>query len=369
MQTSSLRYAVIGCAASIAPAHLGAIARIPGARVAALCGLDRDDGERRAAEAGCAFFPDHRDLLSQTKPDVAVICTPHPTHATIAIDCLEAGAHVLVEKPMAVEVAEADAMIAAAEKAGRVLAVCFQERFRPAVQQARAFMAAGGLGSLARVLCVEPSLRTAAYFKSAPWRGTWRGEGGGVLLNQASHALDLVSHLVGLPVTVSGRTRTRFHAIECEDSAQAVFEYPNGAPGYFTASTAEWGVPRQLQILGDRACVELSGDDLSIRRLEPALSAFMSTSSDPKGKPAVLTSRPDLGAAPSPGHLAVHRDLWEAITAGREPRCSGREGLSSLEMANAIALSSHQGRPVSLPVDREAYRALMRRLTSPSAPG
>jgi UDP-N-acetyl-2-amino-2-deoxyglucuronate dehydrogenase len=358
-----LTYAVIGCSASVAPAHVGAIARIPGAHVGGVCGRDDADGVRLAAEAGCPSFPDHGALLSAVKPDVAVVCGPHTSHAAIAIDCLAAGAHVLVEKPIAAEVAEADAMIAAADKAGRLLAVCFPERFRPAVENARAFIAAGGIGSLVRVLCVEPLLRTAAFYRSAPWRGTWKGEGGGVLMNQAARTLDLIAYLVGPPARVSGWTRTRFHSIECEDSAQAMFEYPNGSPGYLSVSTAEWGVPRQIQIVGDQACIELVGEKLVIRRFDPALSAFMSSSRDPKAKPTVQTDEPDLSTAPSPsGPLAVHLDLGEAIRNGREPRCSGRAGRMSLEMANAIVLSSFEKRPVALPVDREAYRALLREL-------
>jgi UDP-N-acetyl-2-amino-2-deoxyglucuronate dehydrogenase len=357
-----LTYAVIGCGASIAPAHLSAIAKVPAARVVGLCGLDGTDGQRRAAAVGCPFFADHRALLSALKPDVAVVCTPHTFHAEIAIDFLNAGAHVLVEKPMAVEVTEGDAMVAAARGAGRHLAVCFQERFRPAVERARAFIAGGGLGSLVRVLCVEPLLRTTAYYRCAPWRGTWNGEGGGVLLNQAAHTLDLVAYLVGLPAKVTGWTRTRFHSIECEDSAQAMFEYPNGAPGYVTASTAEWGVAKQVQIVGDQACVELSGDKLTIRRFDPALSAFMAASSDPKGKPAVTTDVIDAGPAAASGHHAVHLDFSDAIRKGREPRCTGHGGLNSLEIANAIVLSSYEERTVSLPLDRDAYRSLLRGL-------
>ncbi len=184
----------------------------------------------------------------------------------------------LVEKPIAVEVAEADKMIAAADAARRLLAVNFQERFRPAVDAAHQFMVTGELGDLVRVLCVEPWFRTAAYYHSATWRGTWRGEGGGVLMNQAPHTLDRLCYLVGSPASVWGWTRKLRHMIETEDTAQAMLVYPNGAPGYVEVSTVEAGSPPELQIVGNRMALEFRGESLTIRRFQPSLSKFSATS-------------------------------------------------------------------------------------------
>src|SRR6185436_16441548 len=128
-----LRYALIGCAGVVAPLHVQALAQLPAARLAGMSDVNAAPGAARAAEAGRPFFQDHRELLAAVRPDVAVICAPHPFHAPIALDCFAAGVHVLVEKPMAVEVAEADAMNAAADAAGRLLAVSFQQRFRPLI--------------------------------------------------------------------------------------------------------------------------------------------------------------------------------------------------------------------------------------------
>ena len=132
-----LRLVIIGCAASIVPTHLRALAQLPEAQIVGMADLNAERGAARAADAGCPFFVDHRTLLAELRPDVAVITTPHPFHPPIALDCFAAGAHVLVEKPMAVDVAEADAMIAAADAAGRILAVNFQQRFRPAIVRVR----------------------------------------------------------------------------------------------------------------------------------------------------------------------------------------------------------------------------------------
>jgi predicted dehydrogenase len=296
-------------------------------------------------------------MLAELRPDVAVICAPHPFHLALALDSFAAGAHVLVEKPMAVTVGEADRMIAAAADAGRVLAVNFQQRFRPVIARARALIEAGELGPLVRVLCVEPWFRTAAYYRSAGWRGTWRGEGGGVLLNQAPHSLDLLIHLAGMPVKVWGWARTLRHVIECEDSAQAMLEYANGAPGYLTMSTVEAGQQR-LQIVGERAALELAGQQLTITRFSPSLREQMLNSPQLFEAPK-LSAETEVLSGDGGGHLAVYRDLAAAIASGGRPRADGPEGRQSLELANAIIFSSFAERAVALPLDRDAYEHLL----------
>lgn len=356
--TAGMRYAIIGSAAGIAATHLQALTRLPGAQIVGMSDVAVERGAARAAEYHCPFFASHRDMLAEVRPDIAVITTPHPFHAPIAIDCLQAGAHVLVEKPLAVEVAEGDAMIAAADRAGRILAVNYQQRFRPVIEHARKMIDAGELGSLVRVLMVEPWYRTAFYYKSAAWRGTWKGEGGGVLMNQGPHPLDLLCHLAGPPAKVWGWTRTVAHAIECEDTAQAMLEFPNGAPGYLTLSTVEAGLQRRLQVVGDKAALELVNEELTITRFSPSLSEFRANSPEMWAQPARTV---ETVAIPGDGggHLAVYQDLEAAIAEGRRPRCDAREALMSLELADAIILSSYSGQPVTFPIDRAAYSQLL----------
>jgi predicted dehydrogenase len=354
----ALRFAVIGGAASIAATHFRALKELPRAQVVGLSDINVEGVKARAAEIGCPAFTDHKEMLRELRPDVAVIVAPHPLHAPIAFDAFDAGAHVLVEKPISVEVAEADRMIAAADAAGRLLVVNFQQRFRPVIERARALVDEGAIGELVRTLCIEPWFRPAAYYRTASWRGTWKGEGGGVLMNQAPHTMDILCHLAGLPKQVWGWTRTRAHAIEVEDSAQAMFEYPNGAPGYLQISTVEAGAEQRTDIIGDRGSLSISGSQLTITRFEPALREHMAESQEMFSSPKVHTETIDL-PGDAGGHLAVYRDLVAAITEGRRPRVDGREGLMSLELANAIILSSHTGQPVTLPVDRAAYSALL----------
>lgn len=360
--SSSLRYAIIGGAAGIAPSHIRALQQLPGAQIVGLSDINAEGGAARAAELGCAFFVDHRAMLAELKPDVAVICAPHPFHPPLALDAFAAGAHVLVEKPIAVSVGEADTMIEAADRAGRLLVVSFQQRFRPAVEHIRGLIDAGELGTLVRVLCVEPWYRPAAYYRSASWRGTWQGEGGGVLMNQAPHTLDLLCALVGLPHKVWGWTRTIAHAIEVEDTAQAMLEYSNGAPGYLSINTVEHGLKQRIEIIGDRAALEWVGDQLTIHRFKESLSDFRANSTSMYAAPEIVSEQITLPPGDGGGHLAVYRDLQDAIATGRTPRTDGSSALMALELANAITLSSHTDRAVTLPIDRAAYGALLAEL-------
>ena len=361
-----LRYVIIGCAASIAPNHLKALAQLP-AQIVGMADLAAEPGAARAAEYNTPFYTDHNQMLAETTPDIAVICTPHPFHAPIALDCFRAGAHVLVEKPLAVEVAEGDMMISAAAAADRILAVNFQQRFRPAIEYAQRFIAAGELGSLTRALCFEPWFRTDTYYRSAAWRSTWRDEGGGVLVNQAIHTLDLFCYLIGEPTSVTGWVRAFGHSTQCEDTAQAMLEYANGAPGYFHANTIEAGLKGRIQLVGDHATLELVGDTLTVTRYAQPLSVFRATSPDIWATPTTTSEAIALPPGDGGGHLAVHRDLQAAIHERRAPRCDGHSALMSLELANAIIFSGVTGRATTLPLDRSAYAALLADLRSGAA--
>jgi len=353
-----MRVAIIGAAAGIAGQHLQALSQLPAVQIVGMADIAAERVAARAAEHGCPWYTDHQQLLAEVRADIVVICTPHPLHAALAIDALRAGAHVLVEKPLAVTVAEGDAIVAAADAAGRVVAVNFQQRFRPAIERARAMVVGGELGALVRVLCVEPWYRTQAYYASASWRGTWRGEGGGVLMNQAPHPLDLLCHLAGQPTLVWGRARTLGHQIETEDMAHAMLEYAGGVPGYLYFSTVEAGLPRRMELVGDRAALEIVEDRVTLHRFTPALSEHRASSSELFGRPTTAVEVLDL-PGDGGGHLAVYRDLLDALATGRRPRCDAREALMSLELANAVIGSAVLGVPLALPLDRARYDAVL----------
>lgn len=355
----ALTVALVGAGANIAGQHLDAITQIPELELVAVCDVS-PTAEARLVErgVGAPFYRDSESLLAAVAPDIVAITTPHPFHLPVALAAFAAGAHVLVEKPIAVSASEADALIAAAERADRSLAVSFQHRFSPLTERLYQWVAAGELGAPQRVALSEPWLRTAAYFDAAPWRATWRGEGGGVLLNQAPHALDLLTYLLGLPQRVTGVSRTQRHAIETEDTVHALLEWDDGCIGYFTSSTTEPETGRRLELVCDRAKVIADGNVLRRTDYQPSLSEHAATDPEPFGSPT-LQARPSEELSSAATHLPVYRDLIAAIFEQRAPRCDGVQGRASLELANAIALSSWTDAPVSLPLDRAAYDAAL----------
>ena len=224
-------------------------------------------------------------MLGELKPDVAVVITPHYNHAEIAIACLQAGCNVLVEKPMALEVAEADAMIAAAQASGKLLAINFQHRQRPEVRAARRLIQEGRLGKLQRINMVTPWPRSAAYYGQASWRATWPGEGGGVLMNQAPHDLDLVCHLMGRPDAVVAWTRTTLHKIEVEDTATALLSWDSGATGYLHVSTAEAGPREEIEIVGTGGILKIGMGTLKFNEYDADVAEFLATTPQVWAKP------------------------------------------------------------------------------------
>jgi len=360
-----LKHVIIGVGAGVLNMHRPALA-LEVVKMVGVSDIDAEIGYQRAKELGCAFYADYQELLAETKPDVAVILTPHPFHAVLAIDCLRAGAHVLVEKPMAVQAAEADAMVEAATAAGRLLAVNFQHRHRADVRTARKLIAQGALGKLQHVDMTATWPRTARYFQAVSWRGSWLGEGGGVLMNQAPHQLDLLCYLFDLPERVVAWTRTALHHIETEDTVQAMMEWPSGMLGSLHISTAEVGCAERLEIVGTGGSLQFSKEGaLTFERLKTDFRTFMAESDNPFGQPAKQAAAVELEAG-SGDHLAVYRNLHEAILSGAPLICDGIEGRKALELANAMTLSSHTGSTIPLPLDRQKYAALLAELKAKS---
>lgn len=365
-QTESLKHVVIGVGANVFEMHRPAL-ELDVVNLVGVSDLDVQKGEQRAAELGCPFFADYHDMLRQTHPDVAVVMTPHPFHAAVAVSCLESGCHVLVEKPMAVHVGEADAMIEAAKDAGRLLAVNFQHRHRPEVRAVHKLIREGHLGRVQHVDMTMAWPRRRNYYQKVAWRGTWTGEGGGVSMNQAPHNLDLLCHLLGMPGRVTAWARTTLHHIETEDTIQAMLEWPGGGLGSLHISTAEAGRPERLEIVGTKGVVQLGSGKVSLERLPQDLEDFLAEDANPFAEPVVESAAVELGEGAG-NHVAVYRNLHDAIRSGAPLVCDGVEGRMSLELTNAMLLSSHLERVVTLPLDRAAYvHFLEERKASPVA--
>jgi predicted dehydrogenase len=305
-------------------------------------------------------------FAAHPEADAVAVLTPHAAHAEQTIAGLRAGFHVLVEKPMALQVRDAQAMVAAAEEADRLLAVNFQQRLRPEVQAAKELLRSGALGKLQRMSLVVTWPRSRSYYLMADWRATWRGEGGGVLMNQAPHDLDLVCHLLGLPRRLVAWNRTNYHHIEVEDTISAMLEWPGGAGGYIHISTQESDLSGQLVLVGTGGVLTLEPGKLAFEQFETDVHTFLETA-DPFDR---VASQPVSVALPAGAgnHAAVHANFRAAIRGEADLVCPGAEGVASLMLANAMIASSRMDQPVSLPLDAGAYADLLAGLQAGGSP-
>ncbi len=361
-----LRVAVIG-AGAMGRQHSAAMAAgVPGMRLVAVCDAHAETARAVGAAAGVRCFTEVADLLATRCADAVVIAVPHPLHAAAAIACVEAGLHVLCEKPLADTVGAADAMLRAARKHGVALGVMLQLRADPAVRRMLEFARGGGLGRIVRAELVVTEFRTQHYFDSNPWRATWRGEGGGVLLNQAAHRLDLFAQTAGLPASLLARNETRLHDIEVEDTAEALLRYPDGGSGYVYCSTAEAAGGGGMEIVGDLGRIILRNGRVACVRHPGGVAAFARSSTEVWGQSPTEEVFHARTGQETLLQRAVLRNFARHVLGGEPLLCDAASGLASLELANAMMLSSASGQSVSLPVDRAAVDVLLARLRAAS---
>ena len=366
MAQDKVRFGVIGTG-GMGSGHCNMIPQLPETRLTAICDTEPSTRETMARKYEVPGFATHTELLDSGLVDAVVIATPHYFHPPIAIEAFSKGIHVLSEKPLSVTVSAADAMLAAARASGKKFAVMYQMRSEPQNIAARKIVESGALGPLYRTSLVMGWYRSQAYYNSGGWRATWSGEGGGVLINQAPHYLDLFTWLGGLPTKITGQTRTRLHDIEVEDEAFATLEYENGAHGYLYASTTEAPNQNMLEICGDKGKLVLDNGKLRVYTLDRSLREFTQNATEmwagPKSQ-EVPVELPQEGAFK--GHGAITQNLARAILYGEPLMSPGEEGLNAVELINGIILAGKTGRTVSVPVDRAEYDSLIEDLKAGS---
>ncbi len=367
MSDKKVRFGVIGVG-GMGTGHCNMIPKIPETTLTCVCDVNPATLETVSKKYGVPGFASHIELLESGLVDAVVIAAPHYFHPPIAEDAFERGIHVMSEKPLSVTVSAADRMIASAKKSGLKFSVMYQMRGFPECQAARKVIESGVLGDIYRTNLVMGWYRSQAYYDSGGWRATWSGEGGGVLINQAPHFLDLFTWLGGLPSKVTGQTRTRLHDIEVEDEAFATLEYPNGAHGYLYASTTEVPGHTMLEICGDKGKLVLHGSDLKVFLIDPSIKEFTRESSEMWASPKSESSPVEL---PVRGEIKDHGFITQNFARAilfNEPLISpGEEGLNAVELINSLILSSKTGKTVSIPVVREEYDALLAELVANSA--
>ena len=308
------------------------------------------------------------ELIRSGLVDAVISATPHYRHTTLGIAALKQGLHVMVEKPISAHKADAERLIAVHKTKPRlVFAAMFQLRTEPRYLKIRKLIQDNELGEIVRMSWVMTDwFRTEAYYASGGWRATWKGEGGGVLLNQCLHNLDTLQWLLGMPARVRGFCQLgRFHQIEVEDNVSAYLEYPNGATGTFVSSTGESPGTNRFEIVGTRGKLLLEADKLTLERNEVDMIEFSRTARLGFAKPEVWHVEIPFGPSPN-GHAVLMQNFINAILDGEPLITPGPEGIHSVELANAILFSSLLGKTLELPMDSRAYEKKLNQLIAAS---
>jgi predicted dehydrogenase len=312
-------------------------------------------------------FERSEDLIRSAAVDAVIIATPHYLHTTIGIDALQNGLHVLVEKPISVHKADCERLLAAHKDPKLAFAAMFQMRTDPKFKKIKSLISNGELGRIVRVnWIITDWYRTEAYYASGGWRATWKGEGGGVLLNQCPHNLDLLQWLCGRPARVHGFCQLgRYHNIEVEDNVTAYFEYPDGGVGVFITSTGEAPGTNRLEIAGERGKLVLEQGKLTFTRNEVSMLQFSQAAKTGFAKPEVWNVEIPLDTGSWQHHM-VTQNFVEAILDGAPLIAPAAEGMHSVELANAMLYSSLINQTVELPLDGAAYERKLNQLIAES---
>ena len=313
-------------------------------------------------------FTDAEELIRSGLVDAVIIATPHYQHTSLGITALQHGLHVMVEKPISAHKADAERLIAAHKKNPKVVfAGMFQLRTEQRYVRIRKLIQSGELGEVVRMSWIMTDwFRTEAYYASGGWRATWKGEGGGVLLNQCLHNLDAMQWLLGMPARVRGFCQLgRFHNIEVEDNVSAYLEYPNRATGTFVSSTGEAPGTNRFEIVGTRGKLLLEADQISFTRNDADMIEFSRTARLGFAKPEVWQVHIPFEHVPNT-HAILMQNFVNAILDGEPLIAPGEEGIHSVELANVILYSSLIGQTVELPMDSSAYEQKLNELIAAS---
>jgi predicted dehydrogenase len=351
-----LRFGIVG-AGVIGPTHAEAIAGLPDAQLIAVADNGHERAEKLAEQYGITAYANLRQMLDREELDVVNICTPSGLHGEQACQIMRSGRHVIVEKPMEINLAKIDEMLRVQQETGVKLAVISQHRFDPASRQVHELVEQKAFGRLVLGNAQVPWWRSQAYYDSRAWRGTWALDGGGVLMNQSIHSIDLLQWLMGPVKSVCAYTDTLAHRIETEDVAVAILRFASGALGTIGATTAAYpGITTRVEVFGDRGSAVLEDDLLTYLHL----ARDDTEEPGPYGSAAQAPRQQSPGA---PGSIAValgSTDVaWDALDVARDalnvargsvPEVKGPAGVSAtshaLQIADMIRAIREDGTPL-----------------------
>ncbi len=330
--------------------------KVPGLELTAVCDMET---MLPAPHEGETRFTDVSAMIQSGTIDALHICTPHFSHTTIGIEALTAGLHVMVEKPLSVHKADCQRLIDAhAANPGLVFSAMFNQRTNPVFRKLKELIDGGETGEIRRIIWqVTDWFRTEFYYASGGWRATWKGEGGGVLLNQCPHNLDLFQWLFGMPDQITGYCNFgRYHQIEVEDDVTAYLRWKDGKSAVLITSTGESPGVNRLEVAAENGLLTIEAGKLTFRRNRTPVSQFSDESDQAFAAPEVW----DVTVPVEPGnggqHVEILRNFTNAILHGEALISPAHEGIRSIELANAILLSEWEGNaPITLPMDAAKY--------------
>ena len=349
--------AIIGCG-RISPSHIQAfINNKDDMSLEAACDIIIENAQKQAKEyqkhiplSNIHCYTDYKKMLLEEKPDIVTIATESGKHTEITIDCLNAGAHVICEKPMALSTLDADKMINASQSTGKKLGICLQNRFNAPIQKLRKAVEAGRFGRLLHAMIQIRWNRGPSYYAEAPWRGTW-AEDGGTLMNQCIHGIDLLQWIMGEDaIRVQAQTRRFLRPIEAEDFGAAIIEFKSGAIGIIEGSACVYpkNINETLSIFGEKGTAVIGG--LAVNKIETWRFEDAETIGDTEDK-VLNPLEKDPPTVYGFGHTALFKDFINAIKENREPYVSPKAGKKALELILAIYKSQKTKSVVNLPCD------------------
>lgn len=370
---SKIKLLIIGLG-NMGSAHVKNSLKTPNVELVAICDekKERVDAQIALGVTAKAFY-DYRKALKESGADAVLIATPHYSHPEIGLEAFARGLHVLVEKPVGVHALDARRMVNGWENAKRqkpdlVFAAMFQQRTWGHWKKIKSLIDEGDLGKLVRTTWIITDwFRTQTYYDSGDWRATWSGEGGGVLLNQCPHNLDLYNWLVGFPKRVHGFVSLgKYHDIEVEDEVTAYFEHENGMVGHFITTTGEAPGTNRLEIVGEHGKVVYENGNITFHRNRISMLKYLKESKESFSVPECWKIDVPFSTSTDPGHRLVLENFADAILKGIPLIAPARDGIPAVMLGNAILYSSLIKAPVELPMDEEAYARKLAELAAGS---
>lgn len=337
--------------------------KVQGLRLTAVCdeAKDRLMWAEENLSKQVEVFTDYHDLLKSKLVDAVLIATPHAIHPLISIEAFENELHVLTEKPAGIDTLRVKQMNEAAVKSGKVFGIMYNQRTNPLFAYLKKLMDAGELGDMKRfVWMISNWYRTQTYYNSGQWRGTWKGEGGGVLLNQCPHNLDIWQWITGMPTKVRAFCKYgHYHDINVEDDVTILAEYENNASALFIASTGEYPGTNRLELSGTKGKVVIENGALKHYRLEKDERELCFES-----KTGFINDKIDcteiIQEGPESGHLGILQNFTDAILKGEKLLAPGIEGVHGLSISNAAYLSDWTDQWIELPIEDEKFYLMLK---------